>query len=169
VRVGSPVVLDGTGSTGDAPLSCTWSFENADGSTVWETISGCKITKTFTTADTKYVRLIVTDADGDSDSNEQSFPVAAASDVPAEAVWTAPSNVKVGSPVVLDGTRSTGDAPLSCTWSFENADGSTVWETISGCKITKTFTTADTKYVRLIVDDANGSTDSNKQSFVARR
>jgi pyruvate/2-oxoglutarate dehydrogenase complex dihydrolipoamide acyltransferase (E2) component len=50
-------------------------------------------------------------------------------------------------------------------WSFEDATGSTTWETISGCKITKTFQVADTKYVKLIVTGAGGGTDSNKQSF----
>ena len=34
-----------------------------------------KITKTFQTAGTKYVRLIVTDGDGDSDASKQSFAV----------------------------------------------------------------------------------------------
>jgi hypothetical protein len=91
----------------------------------------------------------------------------APADTPAKATWTAPTGVKVGTPVVLDGTRSTGDGPLSCTWSFENADGSIIWETISGCKITKTFKAADTKYVKLIVKDADGDTATSKKSFAA--
>jgi hypothetical protein len=31
-----------------------------------------------------------------------------------------------GAPVVLDGSRSKGDPALTCTWSFENGDGSVV-------------------------------------------
>jgi hypothetical protein len=89
--------------------------------------------------------------------------------VPAKAVWTAPTNVKVGQTVTLDGTRSTGTGTLTCTWSFENQDGSTIWETIRGCKIYKAFQNADTKYVKLIVKDANGSTSSNRQSFAVTR
>ena len=84
---------------------------------------------------------------------------------PAVAKWTAPTNATVGQAVTLDGSASTGDAPISCTWSFENADGSTIWETVSGCTISKTFQQADTKYVRLIVTDGNGDTDNNLQSF----
>jgi hypothetical protein len=74
----------------------------------------------------------------------------------------------VATTVTLDGTRSKGNGPLSCTWSFENQDGSAVWETQSGCKLDKTFLTPGTKYVELAVRDADGDTDSSKQSFSVR-
>jgi Right handed beta helix region/PKD domain len=86
-------------------------------------------------------------------------------DNPAKAVWTAPQSVRTGQSVTLDGTASTGDAPISCVWSFENEDGSTIWERISGCRITKAFNVADTKYVKLIVTDADGDTNSLEHSF----
>jgi hypothetical protein len=86
-------------------------------------------------------------------------------DTPANAVWTAPSGAVVGTAVTLDGTSSTGDGTLSCSWSFENQDGSIIWETQTGCKLSKTFTVADTKYVKLTVTDADGDTSSNKKSF----
>ena len=216
-QTGQAVTLDGTRSTGDAPITCTWSFENQDGSTVWETATGCKIQKTFANVDTKYVTLTVRDNDGDTDSSRKSFAVTAAApsptatpspspspsptatpspsptatptpsptatpsptptatpsptptatpvDIPAKAVWTAPSGAQTGQAVTLDGTRSTGDAPITCTWSFENQDGSTVWETATGCKIQKTFANADTKYVTLTVRDNDGDTDSSRKSF----
>jgi PKD repeat protein len=168
--VGVPVALEGGGSTGDAPVSCNWSFENADGSTVWETHSGCSLLFTFQLTGTKHVKLAVTDADGDTDSNKQSFSVASAPtppppDLPADAVWTAPSGAVTGTAVALDGTASTGDAPLSCAWSFENADGSSVLDTRSGCSVSYTFQQAGTKHVKLTVTDADGDTDSNKRSF----
>jgi hypothetical protein len=68
--------------------------------------------------------------------------------------------------VTFDGTRSTGDEPLSCRWSFENADGSNVWDTQTGCMVEKAFRVPGTKYVRLVVTDRDGDTDSNRQSFV---
>ncbi|WP_231379350.1 LamG domain-containing protein [Candidatus Solirubrobacter pratensis] len=74
----------------------------------------------------------------------------------------------VGTPVVLDGTRSTGDPALSCTWSFENATGSIVWDTAKGCKLSKAFESADTKYVRLIVRDIDGDTSSQVRSFAVK-
>jgi hypothetical protein len=90
-------------------------------------------------------------------------------DQPAKAVWTVPTNVRVGRAVTLDGTRSTGDGTLTCTWSFEDQSGATVWETATGCKLTKTFQNADTKYVKLTVRDADGDTDSSRQSFPVTR
>ena len=84
---------------------------------------------------------------------------------PAHAVWGAPIGVKVGVPVTLDGTASAGSPPISCTWSFESEDGSTVWETRAGCKIEFTFQSTGMKYVRLIVQAGDGTTDSNMQSF----
>jgi PKD repeat protein len=72
------VTLDGTGSTGNAPITCTWTFENRSGSTLWEPpVNGCPLQKTFRVPGTKYVRLTVTDADGDTDANKQSFTVRA--------------------------------------------------------------------------------------------
>jgi hypothetical protein len=90
-------------------------------------------------------------------------------DQPAKAVWTAPTGVRVGRAVTLDATRSTGDGTLTCTWSFEDQSGATVWETATGCKLTKTFQNADTKYVRLTVKDADGDTNTNRQSFTVAR
>ena len=75
----------------------------------------------------------------------------------------------VGQEVTLDGSASRGDLPMSCTWSFENQSGSTIWETIAGCTIRKAFTVADTKHVMLIVRDADGDTSSSKKSFVVSR
>ena len=81
----------------------------------------------------------------------------------------ATTNVRVGKSVTLDGTRSTGDGTLTCTWSFQNQDGSTVWETATGCKLTKAFQNADTKYVTLTVKDADGDTNASTQSFAVTR
>ena len=278
---GSPVTLDGTRSTGDAPITCTWTFEVESGSTLWEPpVNGCTTPKTFQVAGTKYVRLTVTDADGDTDAAKQSFSVLPPSpeetptptptetptpeptatptpeptatptpeptatptpeptatptpeptatptpeptatptpeptatptpeptatptpeptatptpeptatptpeptatptpeptatptpepDAPAVAAWTAPSDARVGTAVTLDGTSSTGDGPISCTWTFENESGSTLWEPpVDGCTLEKTFQVAGTKHIRLTVTDADGDTGAAKQSFV---
>jgi hypothetical protein len=85
---------------------------------------------------------------------------------PVEAVWSAPTNPQVNVPVELDGTRSTGNGALSCTWSFEDETGAIVWQTRQGCAIDFTFESTGIKYVRLSVSDANGGSASNKQSFV---
>ena len=64
---------------------------------------------------------------------------AAPGDTPATAVWTAPTGAKVGTAVTLNGTASTGDAPISCQWTFESQDGSTVLDARTGCSISYTF------------------------------
>ncbi len=168
VEVGVPVTLDGSTSTGAMPLTCTWSFENESGSIVWETHNGCRIEFTFQIADTKYLKLTVTDAEGETASNRQSFAVkAASSPTPPVAIWTAPQGVEVGVPVTLDGSTSTGAAPLTCTWSIESEGGS-VLASKSGCKTTYTFAAAGTAFVRLTVTDAEGKTASNRQSFAVK-
>ena len=63
-------------------------------------------------------------------------------DIAADALWTPPSGAKVGTAVTLDGSGSKGDAPITCTWTFENQAGTTVFETLTGCKLQKTFQTA---------------------------
>jgi hypothetical protein len=85
---------------------------------------------------------------------------------PIQAIWTAPTNAKVGVPTKLDGTASTGVKPLACTWTFEDSAGTTVFTTREGCLIEFTFSSTGTKYVRLTVKDAIGRTASNRQSFV---
>jgi hypothetical protein len=45
---------------------------------VYERASGCRLGKTFTSPGTKYVRLLVRDADGDVDAQRKSFTVAKA-------------------------------------------------------------------------------------------
>ncbi len=96
-------------------------------------------------------------------------PTTPPADTPAQAIWTAPSNVRVGQTVTLDGTASKGDAPLTCTWSFEDQSGATIWETATGCKITKAFQNADTKYVKLTVRDKDGDTNASRKSFPVTR
>jgi hypothetical protein len=90
-------------------------------------------------------------------------------DTPVQAIWTAPSTVRVGQTITLDGTASKGDAPLACAWSFEDQSGATVWETVNGCKITKAFKNVDTKYVKLIVRDKGGDFSTSRKSFTVTR
>jgi hypothetical protein len=84
-------------------------------------------------------------------------------DVPARAVWAAPSGGVVGDPVVFDGTRSEGDGPISCRWSYPSGSGPVTWAT--ACTAEFTFTTASAKQVTLSVTDADGDTDASSKTF----
>ena len=78
-----------------------------------------------------------TDAAGNTDASPASRTwtvTAVTPPVPAAAVWDSPKDAKVNQPVALDGSASTGVAPVACTWSFENQDGSVVYDTRSGCR-----------------------------------
>jgi hypothetical protein len=182
---GPAVSLDGTASTGEAPLTCTWSFENADGSTVWETHPGCAIDFTFELIGSKYVKLTVTDGDGDMDSNKQSFDVAApptkshgrgengggnnGKGKPAKALWTAPRDTRVGQAVTLDASASEGEAPLACAWSVENRSGDAVQQPRYGCTINLRFRRAGVRYVELAVQGSDGAADSLEQVVRVKR
>ena len=114
-----------------------------------------------------YVRA--SDASGNVDSTpaEYAWTVQTASaQAEATAIWTKPTSAVVNSPVVLDGTASTGTSSLTCSWTFENQDGSVVFDTRSGCKISFTFEAAGTKYVALDVHGSDGASDENRQSFM---
>ncbi len=116
-----------------------------------------------------------TDGDGYSDRDEviagsdprnrSSIPAKPPPVILPKAVWTPPSAALVGVPVTLDGSASTGSGPLACTWSFENADGSIVWQTRDGCLIEFTFESTGTKYVRLTVTGPAGGTSASEHSF----
>jgi hypothetical protein len=83
-----------------------------------------------------------------------------------KAVWSPPTDARTSVPVELDGTSSIGNGALSCTWSFEDQSGSTVFHTEEGCAIDFTFQSTGTKFVRLSVTDTSGGSATNKQSFV---
>ncbi len=86
-------------------------------------------------------------------------------EIPVKAIWSTPADARVGVPLTLDGSASTGGAPISCTWSFENETGGVVFQQRAGCTIDFTFEASGTKYVRLAVSDGAGGSDSSKQSF----
>ena len=67
-------------------------------------------------------------------------------DTAADALWTPPRGARVGVTVTLDGTRSTGDGPISCTWSFEDQNGTAAFETLTGCTLKKAFKVTGAKW-----------------------
>jgi len=82
-RVRQLVTFDGTASAGNPPLACRWEFTNSTGSTVYQTRAdaGCRWDFTqadgagFSSSGTKYVRLRVSDGDGDIDTDLHSLTV----------------------------------------------------------------------------------------------
>jgi hypothetical protein len=103
-HVGVPVTLDGTGSTG---IGCAWRFEGPSG-TVFDEEAGCLVEYTFGQAGTKYVRLVVLGAGGDSDSSRQSFSVSTDPPPPPPPDTTPPDTTISGGPPATTTTTSAG-------------------------------------------------------------
>jgi hypothetical protein len=70
-----------------------------------------------------------------------------------KAVWTAPTGIRVGHAITLDGTKSTG-AGKTCTWDFDG------YQQRTGCRISFTFKGTGAKKVTLLVKDSAGRTGS---------
>lgn len=163
---GQPVSFDAsTTSCPATPCTYSWRDDGPDGPAApnYPLGTGQTLSFTFNDPGTKYVRLTATDSL--ARTSDAMHNVVVGADHPAVAVWTPPVGVTTGNPVTLTGTASTGDGALTCEWSFENADSSVIYETADGCTITKTFSVADMKYVRLTVTDADGDSNENLKTF----
>ncbi len=159
--------------------SASFSFTSTEAGSTFEcrlesaAWSSCSSPKTYSgiAVGTHLFSVRATDPSANVDSTPAtySWTVEATSPPPdspeATAIWTPPANAVVNDPVVLDGTASTGTSQLSCTWSFENQDGSVVYQTRTGCKVDFTFESVGTKYVELGVQSADGASDADKKSF----
>jgi hypothetical protein len=167
-------VVSGPGSTTQS-TSASFGFTSTEqGSTfqcrldsaAW---SSCTTPKSYSgiSVGTHTFRVRATDSAGNVDATPATYgwTVKASSSPGASAIWTTPPNPVANKPVTLDGTDSTGKGPLSCTWSFENQDGSVVYQTRTGCEIEFTFQATGIKYVELNVKDSTGSADAEKKSF----
>jgi PKD domain len=146
---GQPVTLDGSGSTcPDGPCTYTWSD---DGGTtrpippLWPLGSGQTLQFTFSSAGTKYVRLVVTDAAGQTATVEHNVVVASEPPPPPTPPTnvTAPSvsgTAQVGQ--ILNASNGTwsGSAPMSYAYQWRDCDSAGANCLIIPGAITSTYT-----------------------------
>jgi hypothetical protein len=167
---GQAVTFDATSSEcTDGPCTYAWSD---DGSItqplmpLWPLGSGQKLSFTFHEAATKYVRLLVTDASGQTATVEHDVIVKEATSSPpppptARFIY-APATPVTGIPVTFDASGSEcPDEPCTYAWSDDGSSirpSTPLWPLGSGQKLSFTFHEAATKYVRLLVTDASGQT-----------
>ncbi len=154
VMEGSQATLNASQSTGyDQPLTYQW---NINGTIIY----GVVINYTFPTYLTNNpvivpVVLTVTDADGSTDN--ATIIVVVLDSVPtANATLVTPNPIYEGDVVTFDSSFSTAlDLPMNYTWYF--GDGNVT--TTSFTAITHVYVQNATYLVRLVVTDADGSTD----------
>ena len=165
-HVGEEVTFDGTSSVCASPCTYTWTDDGPDGpgGTNWSLGTGPVHKRTFTAAGdpTKYVRLTVRGADGAERSVMAPVYIAPAETTAAFTV--SPANPRVGQTVTFDASGSSCNGGCSSyTWEDDGPDGpgGTQWPLGTGKVLQRSFTAAGdpTKYVRLIVRAADGSTD----------
>ncbi len=157
---GSAVSFDAGASTDDKGIaSYSWDFDSSNGITSEAT--GKTATKTYSTAGTYTVTLIVTDTCGQKSTDTLKVVVSdptTSGDNPPVANAGADKTSSVGSAVSFSGSLSTDDIGIvSYRWDFDASNGVTTEAT--GVKATKTYTKAGTYTVTLIVIDAKGQKD----------
>ncbi len=160
VSTGSAVSFDASTSTDDKGIaSYSWDFDASNGITSEAT--GKTATKTYTTAGTYTVTLIVTDTSGQRSTDTLKVVVSdptTSGDNPPVANAGADKTASVGSAVSFTGSLSTDDVGIvSYRWDFDASNGITTEAT--GMKATKTYIKAGTYTVTLIVIDAKGQKD----------
>jgi PKD domain len=125
---GQQVTFDGSGSTcPDGPCAYAWSDDGGTTQPIpalWPLGGGLTLLYTFSGAGTKYVRLVVTDATGQTATVEHNVVVAESSEPPPP---TAPVNTAMP---VINGTASEGDTLSASTgdWSGSPTSYAYQWQ-----------------------------------------
>ena len=178
---GRSVTFDATSSEcTDGPCTYAWSDDGSIAqplAPLWPLGSGQELSFTFHEAATKYVRLLVTDASGQTATVEHNVIVKEATSSPppppvASFIY-APASPVTGIPVTFDASGSEcPDEPCTYAWSD---DGSSVrpntplWPLGGGQELSFfTFHEAATKYVRLLVTDASGQTATVEHNVIVK-
>jgi hypothetical protein len=99
-------------------------------------------------------------------------PISTAAAAPTASYSYSPSSPEAGKAVRFDASASScGSSPCTYTWKDDGPDGpgGTQWDLGTGVVLTKTFQNAGTKWVRLTVRDAAGTTATTmKQISIAK-
>jgi len=142
--------LDGSESTGAAPLNYSWALD-IDGCGAGSLTNPASIDPIFipTVEGQCVISLIVSDDNGNSSPSDSLIITATQAPI---AIAGVDDNALVGAVYVLDGSNSSGDTSLSYAWTLDN-DGCTAGSLIDAETASPSFTptTAGTCQISLIV------------------
>ena len=175
--VGQPVTLDATNSScTDGPCTYAWSD---DGSTtrpipaLWPLGSGQMLSFTFSTAGTKYIRLVVTNAAGQTATVEHNLTVEVPSPPPTPPSSTAPPFVngtaKVGQTLTANNGSWSGSTPMSYAYQWQdcNDSGESCSNITEASSSTYTLVEADVGHtVQVIVTATNSAGSTHEASMI---
>ncbi len=163
---------NGTWSGTPTSFGYQWQDCNASGEACLNVVGATTQTHQLLSSDVGHtVRVVVTAQNSGGATSATSSTVGSVSALPPTAGFTtSPTSAVVGQAVTLDASSSRCPAgPCTYTWSD---DGSTtqpvpaLWPLGSGQALAYTFSTAGTKYVRLVVTDATGQTATVEHNLV---
>jgi hypothetical protein len=170
-ETGSPVTFDASGTVcGIAPCSYSWSDDGSShrpSYVLYPLGSGQILPFTFQQVGTKFVRLVVTDGAGNTATVEHDVQVGPAT---TARFSYSPNSPMTGSAMTFDASASTcGAAPCSYAWSDDGSSARpshVLYQLGAGQTMQFTFRQVGIKYVRLVVTDAFGRTDTVEQDVV---
>jgi hypothetical protein len=165
---GQPLSLDATGSScPDAPCTYAWSDDGSPTRPMpplWPLGAGQAASFTFSSAGTKYVRLLLVDASGRTATVEHDIPVQAAVAPPSAPADTIPPTLsgiaKVGNTLTTTTGSWSGSSPITYTYQWQdcNTAGEECTNAPGANKQTYALVEADAGHtVRVIVTAANSA------------
>ena len=110
------VTLDGCGSHKDGGEIVSYAFDFGDGTS--STTTACSVSHTYTSAGTFTAKLVVTDDIALLSQTCQQGVTAAANRPPVASLKIAPTKVKVGAVVTLDGSGSNDPDGTIASYAF---------------------------------------------------
>jgi len=157
IYAGDTVNFRGSATSGDSPLTYTWSFP---GGTPRSSSLQNPGNVTFNTVGTYTCTLTVTDEDGDTDSDTVRVTVTAPDLVPTATITRPSANISInaGDTVNFRSSATGGNGALTYAWSFPGGSPASSTAEDPG---NVTFTAVGTYTCTLTVTDADGDTDND--------
>ncbi len=154
IDLGSPVLLNGAGSSDPDGTIVSYEWDLGDGNTA----AGVAVEHTYQAAGSYLVNLTVTDDNGATDEDFALIEVAEGpANTPPAADAGTDKIAGVGESIMFDGSASADSDGTIVDWVWDFGDG----ETASGEQVSHAYAAGGNYMVRLTVTDNDGATDED--------